>query len=96
MIFAKLVSIRVQKQRPELRIIISSATMDADAFVKFFNTNQTGNEKYDDAVAISLEGRMHPVDIQYLKQPCENYLDEAVRTVMAIHAKVDSFILNAN
>ncbi|KAI8051129.1 P-loop containing nucleoside triphosphate hydrolase protein [Syncephalis plumigaleata] len=78
---------RIQKQRPELRVIISSATMDADAFVRFFNTNQTGDEKYDDAVAISLEGRMHPVDIQYLEQPCENYLDEAVRTVMTIHAK---------
>ncbi|KAI9593336.1 P-loop containing nucleoside triphosphate hydrolase protein [Syncephalis fuscata] len=76
---------RIQRQRSDLRVIISSATMDAEAFVNFFNTNQTGDANDNDAVAISLEGRMHPVDVQYLEQPCENYLDEAVRTVMAIH-----------
>jgi ATP-dependent RNA helicase DDX35 len=85
--------VRIQQQRPELRVIISSATMDAEAFVNFFNTNRTGDSDKDDAAAISLEGRMHPVDIHYLEEPCESYLDEAVRVIMAIHTKVSGQLL---
>src|SRR5438270_2679009 len=33
--------IRIQRKRPDLCIIISSATLDAEAFFEFFNSNTT-------------------------------------------------------
>lgn len=34
---------------------------------------------------MSLEGRMFPVDIQYLKEPCSDYITASVETVLKIH-----------
>ena len=43
------------KKRPELRIIISSATIDAEDFMEYFNTNAGGEDRSkDDAVSKSL------------------------------------------
>jgi hypothetical protein len=42
------------KKRPELRIIISSATIDAEDFMEYFNTNAGGEDRTkDDAVSES-------------------------------------------
>ena len=59
---------------PELRIVITSATIDTEAFSKAF----------DDAPIIEVSGRMYPVDVQYL--PIEDlggetYIDAAVTAV---------------
>ncbi len=64
----------LQKRRPELRIVITSATIDTEAFSKAF----------DNAPIIEVSGRMYPVDVQYL--PIENlagetYIDAAVTAV---------------
>ncbi len=37
---------------------------------------------------VSLEGRMFPVEVCYLKQPCSDYTEAAVETVFNIHMKV--------
>ena len=37
------------------------------------------------AVIMSVEGRMHGVDLCYLEEPCANYLDAVVDTVFSIH-----------
>jgi hypothetical protein len=43
------------KKRPELRIIISSATIDAEDFMEYFNSNAGGEDRTkDDAVSKSL------------------------------------------
>ncbi|KAG9295943.1 hypothetical protein G9A89_011795 [Geosiphon pyriformis] len=78
---------KIKKKRPELRIIISSATLDAEAFYKFYNTNTTDDREKDDAFVISLEGRMFPVDIHYLKEPCSDYVEKSIQTVFDIHVK---------
>jgi ATP-dependent RNA helicase DDX35 len=40
------------KKRPELRIIISSATIDAEDFMEYFNSNAGGDDRAkDDAVS---------------------------------------------
>lgn len=40
------------KKRPELRIIISSATIDAEDFMEYFNSNAGGDDRSkDDAVS---------------------------------------------
>mmetsp|Transcript_16170 Transcript_16170/g.18122 ORF Transcript_16170/g.18122 Transcript_16170/m.18122 type:complete len:1135 (-) Transcript_16170:41-3445(-) len=68
--------------RNDLKLIISSATMDAEKFSKYF----------DDASIFMIPGRMFPVDIFYTKSPEADYVDAAVVTVLQIHVSqlVDS------
>ncbi|KAL2143892.1 hypothetical protein VTI28DRAFT_9880 [Corynascus sepedonium] len=82
---------KIRKKRPDLRIIISSATLQAEDFRNFFSepeggdtpdSKQTGNV----ASIVSLEGRTYPIDILYLDAPTEDYLEKAVSTVFDIHA----------
>lgn len=61
--------------RSDLRLIISSATLDAEKFSKYF----------DDASIFMIPGRMFPVDIYYTKSPEADYVDAAVMTVLQIH-----------
>jgi pre-mRNA-splicing factor ATP-dependent RNA helicase DHX16 len=61
--------------RPDLKLIISSATLDAEKFSKYF----------DDASIFMIPGRMFPVDIFYTKSPEADYVDAAVVTVLQIH-----------
>lgn len=86
---------KVMKRRPELRVIVSSATLQAEDFLQFFTRDNfltdmddagksTGNGRI-----ISLEGRMYPVDIHYLEEPAEDYVERAVKTVFDIHASED-------
>jgi ATP-dependent RNA helicase DDX35 len=83
---------KILKRRPELRIIISSATLQAEEFLRFFS--QSSSEDYDQAKAeeqvgsiISLEGRTYPIDVLYLESPAEDYVEKAISTVMDIHMK---------
>lgn len=78
---------KIRRRRPELRIIISSATMDADALAEYFRTpaSASGSSKGEDDVGIvHVEGRTFPVDIAYVSQPVENYVRAAVETVLEI------------
>lgn len=83
---------KIRKKRPELRIVISSATLQATDFARFFETSENDKEMEDGRQAggicqiISLEGRMYPVDILYLEEPSEDYVEKAVQTVFDIHA----------
>lgn len=63
------------KRRPDLRIIVTSATLDADKFSDFFN----------ECPIFSIPGRTFPVEIMYSREPEEDYLDAALTTVMQIH-----------
>jgi pre-mRNA-splicing factor ATP-dependent RNA helicase DHX16 len=47
----------LSRAREDLKIIISSATLDSEKFSKFF----------DDAPIIKIPGRRYPVDIMYTK-----------------------------
>lgn len=82
---------KIRNKRPELRIIVSSATIQAEEILHFFTEDefQNGDSSQDlrGSVGriISLEGRSYPVDILYLEEPSENYLETAVRTVVDIH-----------
>ncbi|KAK9337171.1 P-loop containing nucleoside triphosphate hydrolase protein [Lipomyces starkeyi] len=61
--------------RKDLRLLISSATMDAQKFSEFF----------DDAPIFQIPGRRYPVDIYYTPQPEANYIQAAVNTIFQIH-----------
>ncbi|KAI7886457.1 P-loop containing nucleoside triphosphate hydrolase protein [Lichtheimia hyalospora FSU 10163] len=78
---------KIQKKRPDLRVIISSATLDAEAFFRFFNHNHSSDRSKDTATILSLEGRMYPVDILYADQPVSDYVESTIQTVFDIHTK---------
>lgn len=82
---------KIMKKRPELRLIISSATLQAEDFLNYFSRTASvdGQPQSEDhfGTIINLEGRAYPVDIHYLTQPTEDYVEETVRTVFKIHAQ---------
>lgn len=65
----------IAKARPDLKLLISSATMDAQKFQKYF----------DDAPIFNIPGRRYAVDVHYTSQPEANYLAAAITTVFQIH-----------
>uniref|UniRef100_A0A4X1UPD2 RNA helicase n=1 Tax=Sus scrofa TaxID=9823 RepID=A0A4X1UPD2_PIG len=69
-----------QRRRKELgklplKVIVMSATMDVDLFSQYFNG----------APVLYLEGRQHPIQIFYTKQPQQDYLHAALVSVFQIH-----------
>ncbi|KAI7727176.1 hypothetical protein M8C21_026989, partial [Ambrosia artemisiifolia] len=63
------------KRRSDLRLIVTSATLDAEKFSGYFF----------DCNIFTIPGRTFPVEILYTKQPESDYLDAALITVMQIH-----------
>lgn len=63
------------KDRNDFRILISSATINAQKFSDYF----------EGAPIFNVPGRRFPVDIYYTQQPESNYVNAAVTTVMQIH-----------
>ncbi|KAM0723226.1 hypothetical protein Q7P37_001426 [Cladosporium fusiforme] len=81
---------KIRKRRPELRIVVSSATLQAEDFLNFFMGEESQDEDGEGedtktGEIISIEGRAFPVDIHFLTEPCEEYLEGAVKTVFDIH-----------
>jgi pre-mRNA-splicing factor ATP-dependent RNA helicase DHX15/PRP43 len=67
---------QVASRRPDLKIIVMSATLDAEKFQKYFF----------DAPLLAVPGRTHPVEIFYTPEPERDYVEAAIRTVLQIHA----------
>ncbi|GAP85816.1 putative pre-mRNA-splicing factor ATP-dependent RNA helicase PRP16 [Rosellinia necatrix] len=63
------------RERPDLKLLISSATMNAEKFARYF----------DDAPIFNIPGRRYPVDIYYTPAPEANYLTAAITTIFQIH-----------
>lgn len=68
-------------KRKELRLIVSSATIESDHFLKYF-TSSADNLT---ATILKIEGKTFPVDIYYLNEPVADYLRASVNTVIKIH-----------
>lgn len=66
----------ITKFRSDLKLLISSATLDATKFSEFF----------DDAPIFRIPGRRFPVDIYYTKAPEADYIDACVVSILQIHA----------
>ncbi|XP_029382266.1 ATP-dependent RNA helicase DHX15 isoform X2 [Echeneis naucrates] len=65
----------VVRQRPDLKVIVMSATLDAGKFQVYF----------DSCPLLTIPGRTHPVEIFYTPEPERDYLEAAIRTVIQIH-----------
>lgn len=61
----------LQSKRPDLKIIITSATIDADRFAQHFADGETP------APIVNVEGRGYPVEIRYL--PWDDISDDETR-----------------
>jgi len=66
----------IARFRPDLKLLISSATLDAMKFAEYF----------DDAPIFRIPGRMYPVQVYYTKAPEADYVDATVVSVLQIHA----------
>ncbi len=79
---------KVLRKRRDLRLVVSSATVDAEYIRDFFNSSSNPEGaagKKDRAVAISIAGSGYSVDMHYLTSPCPNYVKRCVDTVMKLH-----------
>merc|ERR1712227_301417 len=65
----------VVQHRPDSKLVIMSATLDAGKFQHYF----------DNAPLMNVPGRTHPVEIFYTPEPERDYLEAAIRTVVQIH-----------
>ncbi|XP_059495395.1 pre-mRNA-splicing factor ATP-dependent RNA helicase DHX16 isoform X2 [Stegostoma tigrinum] len=65
----------ISRFRPDLKVLIASATLDTEKFSTFF----------DDAPIFRIPGRRFPVDIYYTKAPEADYLEACVVCVLQIH-----------
>ncbi|KAJ6873307.1 pre-mRNA-splicing factor ATP-dependent RNA helicase DEAH2 isoform X1 [Populus alba x Populus x berolinensis] len=65
----------VLKNRPDLKLVVMSATLEAEKFQGYFC----------EAPLMKVPGRLHPVEIFYTQEPERDYLEAAIRTVVQIH-----------
>jgi ATP-dependent RNA helicase DHX8/PRP22 len=63
------------KRRKDLKLIVTSATLDSAKFAGYFNN----------CPIFQIPGRLFPVTILYAKEPEQDYLEAALMTVMQIH-----------
>lgn len=66
---------QIARFRPDIKLLISSATLDAEKFSDYF----------DCAPIFRIPGRRFPVEINYTKVPEADYLDAAIATALQIH-----------
>ncbi|KAL8170369.1 hypothetical protein V2J09_022173 [Rumex salicifolius] len=65
----------VLRNRPDLKLVVMSATLEAEKFQSYFNG----------APLMKVPGRLHPVEIFYTQDPERDYLEAAIRTIVQIH-----------
>lgn len=68
---------KVLLERRDIKLIITSATMNAERFSQF----------YGGAPQFTIPGRTFPVDVQNHMSPVDDYVDAAVKQVLSIHLK---------
>ncbi|KAK3039917.1 hypothetical protein RJ639_027752 [Escallonia herrerae] len=83
---------KIQRRRPELRLIISSATIEAKSMANFFQNSKRrrgveseGHGMKVEPAILSVEGRGFNVQMFYVAEPVPDYLQAAVSTVLSIN-----------
>ncbi|KAL9321150.1 hypothetical protein ACSQ67_012989 [Phaseolus vulgaris] len=85
---------KIQRRRPELRLIISSATIEAKSMSDFFQMRKKRREPENkdhgpqvEPAILSVEGRGFNVQINYAEEPVQDYVQAAVSTTLLIHQR---------
>ncbi|RZC59297.1 hypothetical protein C5167_006599 [Papaver somniferum] len=68
---------KVVAQRRDFKLIVTSATLNAQKFSDFFGS----------VPVFHIPGRTFPVKTFYSKSPCEDYVEGAVKQAMSIHIR---------
>ncbi|KAH7568828.1 hypothetical protein JRO89_XS06G0058500 [Xanthoceras sorbifolium] len=82
---------KIQRRRPELRLIISSATIEGKSMSAFFQARKSRHQMEGEELPrmepaiLSVEGRGFNVQIHYVEEPVSDYVQAVVSTVMLIH-----------
>ena len=66
---------KVVSRRRDFRLIVTSATLDADKFASFFGS----------VPIFTIPGRTFPVDVMFSKTPHEDYVESAVKQALTVH-----------
>lgn len=66
---------QIVKRRRDLRLIVTSATMNAERFSEFFGR----------VPIYTIPGRTFPVEVLFSKNPVEDYVEGAVKQALVIH-----------
>jgi pre-mRNA-splicing factor ATP-dependent RNA helicase DHX38/PRP16 len=69
---------KILQRRRDLKLIVTSATMNSKRFSDFFGG----------APEFTIPGRTFPVDVMFHRSPVEDYVDQAVQQVLAIHVSM--------
>jgi len=70
---------KIRRKRPSLRLIVCSATIDAQGFLEFLTKDPS------EGTILSVDGRLHSVDIMHTIEPKQDYLQATVETAWQIH-----------
>ncbi|KAJ8707921.1 hypothetical protein PYW08_010287 [Mythimna loreyi] len=76
---------KIIKKRKNLKLVVSSATMDAEFLRDFFNLTDRKSDKRSTSTIMSMQGRTHPIDVFYSEAPVPDYVKATVDTVIKIH-----------
>ncbi|KAK7952034.1 uncharacterized protein PG986_007762 [Apiospora aurea] len=69
---------KILQRRRDLKLIVTSATMNSKRFSEFFGG----------APEFFIPGRTFPVDVMFHRSPVEDYVDQAVQQILAIHVSM--------
>ncbi|KAJ3001369.1 hypothetical protein NUW54_g6469 [Trametes sanguinea] len=70
----------VAKRCPDIKLVVMSATLDAEKFQTYFSPNTENGP----APLFKVPGRAFPVEVFYTQEPTPNYTEAAVDTVLMI------------
>ena len=76
---------KIRRVRKNLRLVVCSATIDAQLFLNFFMENKDADDPLGTGTIISVDGRQYPVDIMYMESPAQDYISSMVDTALLIH-----------
>ncbi|KAK8805865.1 hypothetical protein WA158_002521 [Blastocystis sp. Blastoise] len=81
---------QLRKKRPDLKIIISSATIKAKIFKRYFDIDDSipaGEENKvskEDSIIVGIQQRQYDIDIFYSEEPVPNYVEAAANLCIRI------------
>ncbi|OQR76767.1 putative ATP-dependent RNA helicase DHX35-like [Tropilaelaps mercedesae] len=70
---------KILRRRKDLKLIVSSATLDADKIKRYFTNKSMSAE------ILNVQGRTYPITIFYAKDPVADYVKASADTVQKIH-----------
>ncbi|GAA2948843.1 ATP-dependent RNA helicase HrpA [Microbacterium luteolum] len=81
--------VRILPERPDLKVIITSATIDPESFAKHFAPSTSSGTSGDPAPIIEVSGRTYPVEIRYRAQTDETEDEDEVSAIVAALRELD-------